>query len=134
MMRRLPLALLLVLVALFTATPAVEAQLVYNPTTVEFDVLLSEHNDGTVSRYEIRFFVDGQTNPVATADLGKPAPVSGTLVRVVNPALFSPLLPLVQYTAKVVAIGPTALEGMSGPSNPFRRVGTPTAPSDPVLK
>lgn len=110
------------------------AQLVYNPTTVEFDAVLTEHNDGTVSRYEIRFFLDGQTSPVATADIGKPVPVSGTLVRVVNPALFSPLLPIVQYTAKVVAIGPTSLEGVSDPSNPFRRVLTPTAPSNPVLK
>ena len=133
-MKRVILAFaLLVMLCAYAPTPA-SAQLVYNPTTIEFQANPTEHTNGTVARYEVRFFVQGQAAPVATADIGRPALVDTDKVRVINPALFSPLLSNIEYVARVAAIGPTNAEGVSTDSNPFRKVGQPTAPLNPVLK
>lgn len=127
--RSLPLLMLLLL------TPAaVEAQLVVNPTRVEFtksadhDVLLPD-NSPLVVRYELRSYATGATEPMSTYNLGKPTPNATGLVSVniTELILGFPINPAIQYTARVAAIGPTG-EGLSTPSNSFTRAAPPQAP------
>lgn len=114
------------------------AQVVINPTTVQFAASADHASllpDGSpmVTKYEIRHFLSGATSPVQTGDLGKPSPVSGIVTASIVGTLSSlPFSPTQQYVAKVAAIGPTG-EGLSAASNPFVVVGKPGAPGTPTV-
>ena len=71
------------------------------------------------TRYDLQVFLQGATQPVTTASLGKPAPAVDGKIRVD----FSTILvgwPLASgtYEARVSAVGPTGA-GLSDPSNLF---------------
>jgi len=136
-MRRVSLAVLIVLVALLTATigaAEVGAQVI-NPTRVEF-MVSADHNvtvlgQAAVTRYDLRVFLPGATAPVTTADLAKPTAVDGATVSVDRQAVFV-ALPLGEYVARVAAIGPGG-EGVSDATAPFGRLSGPRAPSTVVV-
>lgn len=105
------------------------AQTVINPRIVEFtasvdhDATLSDGN-ATVTRYEVRWFMQGASTPFQTTDIGKPAkPASGPISVDLN-ALFAGVPIGVGYTVRVAAIGPTG-EGESAASNPFEHASPP---------
>lgn len=128
--------------ALLALAPALaQAQnLVLAPTTVEF-MASADHAlnglDGNplVTRYEMRHFLEGASEPVQVIDLGKPTPDGENKIAVVNAAWFSAaaIVPNVRYVAKVAAIGPGG-EGVSEPSNPFGRTGPPAAPTAVLMR
>ena len=130
--------LLLLSVLLSAAASTAWAQpstYVVNPSRVQFTAS-ADHAvmlpDGTpmVSRYELRIYAQNATEPVTTTDLGKPAPVAGDITTDITSVLGSlPLSATVQYVARVVAVGQTGV-GVSDPSNPFGRVGSPAIPQN----
>lgn len=127
---------LTVLVALGAAAPA-PAQTVYNPTIVEF-VPSADHDatlpDGTplVTRYELRVFLEGATEPFGSQDLGKPTPVNGKITAVNRQWFVGAAMGSAGF-AKVAAIGPAG-EGVSEPSNPFLNVPVCAAPSSVLIR
>jgi len=132
----------LILTVLFWAAcvASASAQLVVNPTHVEFTVS-ADHAvtlpDGSaaVTRYEIRFYATGATQPQQASDLGKPTPdaTGKASVDIASVIIAFPVSPSTQYTAKVAAIG-IAGEGVSAAaSNPFARVAPPAAPANVTL-
>ena len=130
-MRRVSLAVVLVLVALLTATIGAEAQVI-NPRVVEFDVS-ADHSrtvlgQPAVTRYELRVYAEGASAPITTADLGKPTPAAGTRVSLDQSAVFA-AVPLGAYVARVAAIGPGG-EGVSDATAPFGRLSAPAAPAN----
>ncbi len=112
-------------------------QTVTNPTRVEF-VASADHATlfdtiPILTRYELRIFLNGATQPFTTTDLGKPTPGAGNLISVTNPAWFTALAMNSLYLARVAAIGPAG-EGVSDASNFFGRVGPPVKPGVPVVR
>jgi hypothetical protein len=97
---------------------------VTNPRIVEFDPsadhsALSADGQSLVTRYDLQIYLQGATQPVTSASLGKPALAADGKVRVD----FSTILigwPLADgtYEARVAAIGPTGT-GVSDVSNLF---------------
>lgn len=137
-MRTPALAVLIVLVALLTATPTrAEAQTqVLNPRTLSFDPS-ADHGatlpDGqpAVTRYEVRWFASGAAAPLQVNDLGKPVPVSGRITLDLSTQIG--MIPIGSgYVARVAAIGPAG-EGVSDPSNPFGRASPPTPATNVTL-
>jgi len=130
------LLLLSVLLSAASSTAfAQPATYVVNPSRVQFTAS-ADHAvmlpDGTpmVSRYELRVYAQGATEPVTTTDLGKPATVAGDITTDITSVLGSlPLSATVQYVARVVAVGQTGV-GVSDPSNPFGHVGSPATPQN----
>jgi len=128
---RILLLCLCVLVVVGLSAPLeVSAQSVVNPTAVEFEPS-ADHaatflGQPIVSRYELRWFFIGATEPVTTVDLAKPTPQNGK-IRVAVPQ-FLTLQPKTEYQARVVAIGPGG-EGASALTDPFGRSGPPGAPT-----
>lgn len=128
--------------ALLALVPVVaQAQVVLAPTTVEFTAS-ADHNtlglDGitpVLTRYEMRHFLEGASEPVQVIDLGKPTPNGENKIIATNAAWFAAaaIVPNVRYVAKVAAIGPGG-EGVSDPSNFFGRLGPPMAPTAPALR
>lgn len=117
------------------ASPAMaQTTTAVNPTTLQFTPSPDQDTlglDGAplVAKYEMRMFMvsTGLITPLATFDLGKPAPVNG-VITVLNPAWFTGLTKNTVYVAKVAAIGPSG-EGVSDPSNPFGMAGPPAGPT-----
>jgi len=104
---------------------SVSAQTVSNPRIIQFSPS-SDHgstlSDGRpeVSRYELRLYNVGASQPFQTHNLGKPSPGSDGLIRIDLAATVTPW-PLnagSTYEARVAAIGPEGT-GQSSPSNPF---------------
>jgi len=116
-------ALLLSLVALWPITAAAQTPVI-NPRIVEFDpsadhAAVSAEGQPLVSRYDLQIFLQGATQPVTTASLGKPAPDADGKVRVdFSTILVGWPLGTGTYEAKVSAVGPTGA-GLSDPSNLF---------------
>jgi len=122
---------------------AAAGQSVVDPTTVEF-VASADHSrtlpDGTplVDRYDLQFYLIGAAEPFQTANLGKPTPGVGDLVRVnFTTFLGSMPTPGVVYQAKVAAVG-IGGAGTSELSNTFSFSGscsytvTPTSAAPPA--
>ena len=87
--------------------------------------------DGTpkLSHYEWRYLPGGGCQPIAAVNVGKPAPVGGTIL--VQPlAGMGTLSENCTYTGVIVAVGPGG-EGASTPSDPFVR-SVPKAPAAPA--
>jgi len=89
--------------------------------------------DGTpvVSNYEWRYVPGAGCQPVPAVDIGKPAPVAGSIL--VKPlAGMGTLTANCNYTGVIVAVGPGG-EGVSTPSDPFVRsvAKAPAAPGKP---
>jgi hypothetical protein len=84
-----------------------------NPNIVEFDPSSDDaatRPDGqpVVQRYELRVFLQGASQPVTTADLGKPAPDSDGKIRVdFSTHLVAWPLANGTYEARVAALGAT---------------------------
>lgn len=133
-MRLWKLFLLLLAVCVLVPVSA-SAQVVLNPTKVQF-MASTDHNVtiggvSVVERYELRHYIVGATSPVQTQDLGKPTPDGANKITVPFTAL--PLSSTTQYVAKVAAIGPTG-EGVSGFSaNTYFFVGSPATPASVVI-
>jgi hypothetical protein len=103
---------LFVLLCLLPA--GVQAQeAILNPQKAQFT---ASADHATITRYELRHFVVGQTAPAQVYNLGKPTPDGTNTITATFPAL--PRDPAKQYVAKVVAIGPQG-EGASTDSNPY---------------
>lgn len=130
-MRRLVGAGVMAMALLGAAAVHVDAQTM-NPRTVEFDV--SPDHDAevlgqpVVTRYELRIYAEGATQPITTADLGKPA---GPRASVERAAVFA-AMPIGAYVARVAVLGPGG-EGVSDPSVPFGRLTGPRAPGVPAV-
>lgn len=130
-----PLVLLAVVLALLVCVGApAAAQVPKNPSTAAFT---ASADHASVTKYIIGFFLPGATDPVSTADLGKPTPdtVSGCgapapCIQVTINTM--PLSFAANYAAKVKAVAGTAESLWSEASNPFDRV--PGPPSKPVVK
>ena len=116
-------ALILLLCALPSLTSEGQTT-VTNPRVVEFDpsadhAAVAADGQPVVSRYDLQIYLQGATQPVTTASLGKPALAADGKIRVD----FSTMLvgwPLADggYEARVAAIGPTGT-GLSDVSNLF---------------
>ena len=142
MMKRLTIGLVLVLLALLTATPVrAQSAPVFNPRFVTFQPS-SDHNTtitvGTVTvpvltTYQLRVYATGASEPVTTADLGKPTPNGTTGQIEVDKREVFLAIPTGSYTAKVAAVGPGG-EGGSLPTDPFGRVSAPSAVPKPGLR
>lgn len=116
---------LLILAFVLLPVTALAQTVTVNPSAVQF-VASDDHDavalDGSalVSRYDLRVYLQatGITGtPLKTVNLGKPTPVSGSIV-VTDSALFAGLAQNVVYVATVAAIGPDGA-AESTPSNPF---------------
>lgn len=83
-----------------------------------------------VASYSWGHYLPGAQAPVQEWNLGKPAPVNGAIR--VQPAEMLTLPLDVLYEARVVAISPGGLRGVSDPTVPFYRSGAPGAPRRPV--
>lgn len=137
--------LLLTLAMLALASSAL-AQTTVNPTKVEFTASSDHSAISAVSGQPLVTSYDFTTiamNPlgaaVFTVSLGKPTPdaVAGCsqpspCISVVIPSLAT-ITQNTQYTATVAAIGQSG-SALSLASNPFGRVGPPTAPGKPTVK
>ena len=103
------------------------AQTLKNPSGAEFT---ASADHAQLTKYIIGFFLAGATDPVQTADLGKPTPDALNVIKVTINVM--PLTFGASYTAKVKAIAGTAESVWSDASNPFDRA--PGPPSKPVVK
>lgn len=110
---------------------------VLNPRVLEYDV--SADHAGTlptgepaVARYEARWYAAGATAPLTVTDLAKPAPTTGTRVRLDLTSVIGSIPIGTGYTVRVVAIGPSG-EGVSEASNPFARVSPPLPATNVTL-
>ena len=120
------------------AAPALaQTPVVVNPTTIEWTPS-PDHatvlSDGTaiLTRYEVRIYMRGATEPFQVHDAGKPTPSANTIA-VVNPSWLVLSAMNSEGFARVAAVGPGG-EGVSDPSNPFARVGPPAAPPALVVR
>jgi hypothetical protein len=119
--------LVLVVVLLGSAAPAVAQSVVLNPRQVVFTAS-PDHNtlvggQPLVVRYDLRHFLVGASSPVTTQDIGKPTPDGSSQCVASITAL--PLSTTAQYVAKVAAVGPSG-EGVSAASsNTYFFVGPP---------
>jgi hypothetical protein len=111
---------------LFVAAPAT-AQVPKNPSVATFT---ASADHASITKYVIGYFLPGASDPVTTADLGKPTPDASLVCTVTLNVM--PLTFAANYTAKVKAVAGTAESVWSEPSNPFDRV--PGPPSKPVVK
>lgn len=125
---------LLALSLVVTMAATAEAQFVPNPTKAEF--MASADHDAMfggiplVTRYELRHYVVGATEPVAVFDLGKPTPDANNLIV----ATFPPLaVSATVYFARVYTIGPSG-ESASNDSNTYGFSGVPAAVGTPTIK
>lgn len=138
-MRRFSLAAAMLLI-LMVAGAAHAQTVAINPTTVQFtpsadhDALEADGTTPVVTRYELRMYLESDpATAITTTDLGKPAPVAGT-ISVVNPVWFAGLTPRTRYVATVSAVGAGGTSA-SGVSNPFARVSLPAAiPAPPLIR
>jgi hypothetical protein len=136
-MRRLMFVPLL-LAALLMPAIAHAQTVVVNPTTVIFpasgdhDAVRPLDGSAVLSKYMLRFFLEGASSPVQEQDLGKPTPTAG-VITIVNRALFTgtPLALDTKYVARVAAVGPGG-EGVSAASGPFGNASPLTAPRAPA--
>jgi hypothetical protein len=124
-MKLLTLGVLL-LGVLLLASPAT-AQTIRNPSAATFT---ASPDHAQISSYTIGYFLPGATDPVQTADLGKPTPDATQTCSVTLNVM--PLTFGAAYVAKVKAVAGTVASDWSTPSNPFDRV--PGPPSKPVVK
>ena len=77
-------------ILLLCALPSLTAEAqttVTNPKVVEFDpsadhAAVSADGQSMVSRYDLQIYLQGATQPVSTASLGKPAPAADGKIRV----------------------------------------------------
>jgi hypothetical protein len=123
-LKSLSRALMILMPCVLAAHTAFSQTTVTNPKVVEFDpsvdhAAVSADGQSLVSRYDLQIYLQGATQPVTTASLGKPALAADGKVRVD----FSTILvgwPLADgiYEARVAAIGPTGT-GVSDVSNLF---------------
>jgi hypothetical protein len=121
------LVALVAVLALAIAVPAV-GQTLKNPKNAEFE---PSPDHAQITKYVIGFFLPGATDPVTTADLGKPTPNASNIIAVtinVQPLTFG-----AAYVAKVQAFAGTLASEWSLPSNPFDRAPGPPAKA-PVVK
>jgi hypothetical protein len=117
----------LVAACLVLSPVVVHGQTIKNPSVATFT---ASADHASVTSYTIGYFLPGATDPVQTANLGKPTPdATQTCTVTLNT---QPLTFGANYTAKVKAIAGTAESVWSEASNPFDRV--PGPPSKPVVK
>ena len=123
-----------VLAALLVPAARVQAQSIVDARRVEFTPS-TQHNEvmangaPVVERYTVDVFVAGSPWPVASADLGKPAPGSDGLIRIDFVSLLStPLANGVTYEALVEAVGPGGRSGGTR-TNTFAFNATACTPS-----
>jgi hypothetical protein len=117
----------LIFVILLTFAVAVSAQTIRNPSVCTFTASVDH---AQITSYTIGYFLPGATDPVQTADLGKPTPdATSTITSTLN---VMPLTFGAAYIAKVKAVAGAVASDWSTPSNPFDRV--PGPPSKPVVK
>ena len=108
---------------------------VINPTAVEFTAS-ADHNTSVggvavVGNYQLDTVSLTPTGALAfTKALGKPTPSPQNLIRVTVPEFLTLTANQVHY-AYVSAVGPSG-SGRSAVSDPFARLGAPTAPGKPV--
>ncbi len=116
-------ALLAIAFSLAYATTT-QAQVLSDPRIAEFDpspdhwAVLADNNPA-VLRYELSVYLVGASEPLAIADMGKPAPEPDGKIRYdfsAQVAAWS--LPGGYYDARVSAVGPEG-SALSEPSNPF---------------
>ena len=106
----------LVITFLFFASANADAQVVVDPTILEFKPS-SDHNTITngvplVSGYQFEMYRPGASAPFQTTPLGKPAVNPQGFVRLSLGALLVPLPSAgIEYTAKVSAVGPGGRAG-----------------------
>jgi hypothetical protein len=118
--------IVLVFACLLVAVPA-QAQTLRNPSAATFT---ASPDHAQINSYTIGYFLPGATDPVQTADLGKPTPDATQTCSVTLNVM--PLGFGAAYIAKVKAVAGTVSSDWSTPSNPFDRV--PGPPSKPVVK
>lgn len=118
--------LILACVALCAGIGSASAQTVRNPTQV---VWTPSVDHAAVTSYRMGWFIDGATEPVQQADLGKPAPNAQ------NECIAAiPSYPIgITYVAKLVAVAGSVTSDWSAASNPFLRTPAPP-PSAPVVR
>jgi hypothetical protein len=105
-----------------------QAQTLKNPKNAEFE---PSPDHAQITKYVIGFFLPGATDPVQTADLGKPTPNASNIIAV--PINVQPLTFGAAYIAKVQAWAGTLVSEWSLPSNPFDRTPGPPARA-PVVR
>ena len=113
--------------ALLGFAAVASAQSIRNPSVATFT---ASPDHAQVSSYQIGYFLPGATDPVQTADVGKPTPDATntcTITLNVQPLGFG-----AAYIAKVKALAGTVASDWSEASNPFDRV--PGRPTKPVVK
>ena len=124
-------ALLAIAFSLAYATTT-QAQVLSDPRIAEFDpspdhwAVLADGNPA-VLRYELSVYLVGASEPLAIADMGKPAPEPDGKIRYdfsAQVAAWS--LPGGYYDARVSAVGPEG-SALSEPSNPFAFTSAPTS-------
>lgn len=124
-MRKIILVALVFALLGFASTAV--AQTIRNPSVATFT---PSADHATVTGYTIGYFLPGASEPVQTADLGKPTPdATNTCTVTLN---VMPLSFAAAYTAKVKAVAGGVESDWSEASNPFDRV--PGKPSKPVVK
>ena len=131
---RIPLLVLAVLALVAVSAPA---QIVINPSTIDF-LASADHNtifegQAVLTSYRLELFLQGATTPAKTIDLGKPTPGTGGLVTITNPSHFVMAVDGA-YTGQIVAVGPGG-EGRSEMSNIFLSIHhAPGAPGKPAYR
>ena len=117
----------LVVLLLLASVSCAWAQMVVNPTKVEYSVS-ADH--ASVTRYQLGWFLMGAIAPVQTADLPVVAPdLAG---KVVQPLPSVPIAAGTVYVARIKAWAGTIESEWSADSNPFTR--GPSAVGPPIIK
>src|ERR671923_658409 len=99
-----------IVAGLLVLAPHVTWAQTVNPRTLEFNPS-ADHNavgsDGTplVTEYIFSVYIVGQSAPVYSASLGKPAPDPDGVIRVDVSGMLSTLKPSIVYEARVTATG-----------------------------
>jgi len=121
------LVLAVAFVALVFSPVVVHGQTLKNPSAGE---CTASADHAQITKYVIGYFLPGATDPVQTADVGKPTPDAQNVLRFTINVM--PLTFGAAYVAKMKAIAGTAESVWSEASNPFDRA--PGPPSKPVVK
>jgi hypothetical protein len=128
---------LIILFVLWAAMASAQTVTI-DPTTIDFLPSADHYEtnlDGTyvVAKYQFDAVPMNGIGTIVSIDLQRPSLNSAGHIVVDLSAALSTITPNVTYTATVSAIGqPGTTPGVSLPSNPFARAGTPKAPAAPT--
>jgi hypothetical protein len=125
-MKRIAIVLLASIACLLAFAAIGSAQVVTNPTKIEYTV---SPDHATLTKYIVGYFLPGATDPVQVADLAIATPIAGVVTQTIN----ATPLGYGTYIAKLKSVAGAVSSDWSLPSNDFTRTPLPPA-LPPIVK